>query len=115
MGKFANTPEEMGESGTLYTGKVPRNEKWHGQSEFDAMGHVVPFFRRAAAEEHLKQMGFKDAEQRYDIVNVMSDRIARDNTHDALEQGFKKGMDATACYRILSVLLCAPQPEEEAA
>lgn len=107
MGKFANKEPGQG----LRLGPTPRNEEWHGQSEFAALGHKVPLFRRSAADRHMKDMGFTDAEQRFDVISVMSDRIARDDPHDALEQALAKGVDATGCYRLLSVLLCEPEPQ----
>lgn len=103
MGVFANEPPE----GPGYVGPCLRNQPWHGQSGFAAMGHDVPLFRRAEAERHLKSIGFADAEERFDIVNAMSDAIKRDNTHEALEVGYRKRLDVTGCYRILAVLLCA--------
>lgn len=104
MGVFANAPEDdqIGFLGPKPTVGAP----WNGQSGFDAMGFEVPMFRKAEGERHLKQMGFTDAEKRYDIVALMSEQIARDNTHAAMEQAHKKGLDVTGCYRLLSVLLC---------
>lgn len=111
MGKFANSAEEMGEQ-VSHLGNVRGGRPWNGESEFDAMGCEVPMFRRAAAEHHLKDMGFTDAEQRFDIVNAMSYQIGKDNSHAALETGLSKGLDATGCYRVLSVLLCAERLED---
>ena len=34
----------------------------------------------------MKSMGFQNAEQRYDVIATMSDRIARDDPHMALEE-----------------------------
>lgn len=113
MGKFANTAAELGEPIAPWFGDLKRNEPWHGQSEFEALGHQVPAFRKSAANEHMKQMGFEDAEQRYDVISTMAARIARDDPHMALEEALKKGVDATGCYRLLSVLLTAPQPKED--
>ena len=113
MGKFANTAFEMGEP-AIWFGQdlITKNKLWHGQSEFDALGYQVPNFRKAAADQHMKSMGFQNAEQRYDVIATMSDRIARDDPHMALEEAMKKGVDATGCYRLLSVLLCEPEPVE---
>ncbi len=112
MGKFANSAADMGEE-TPWCGQQPptRNEPWHGQSEFEALGHQVPSFRKSVANQHMKDMGFTDAEQRYDVIAVMSDRIARDDPHMALEEALKRGVDATGCYRLLAVLLCASESE----
>jgi hypothetical protein len=109
MGIFANEPEE-GSPG--YIGAPARNQPWHGQSGFEAMGHEVPMFRKSAAERHLKQMGFDDAEQRFDIVAKMSGEIERDNSHAAMEAAYKLGLDVTGAYRLLAVLLTAVPPTE---
>lgn len=109
MGKFANSAAEMGEPAYSF-GPIERGGEWHGESEFEALGKVVPNFRRSAANEHLKAMGFTDAEQRFNIVQTMSGKVAADDPHMALEEALKLGVDATGCYRILSVLLTAEQP-----
>lgn len=108
MGRFANEPEG-GTNG--YIGAPTMNQQWSGESGFEAMGHAVPMFRKSAAETHLKQMGFSDAEQRFDIINVMANCIERDNTHAAMEQAYEKGLDVTGVYRLLAVLLCEEQPK----
>lgn len=124
MGKFANTPAEMEAAqasmdpeytpSPTYLG--PRSEHvkkpWHGESGFEAMGHKVPAFRRTAAEATMKQMGFDkpgDSEKRYDVIARMSACIERDNSHEALELALRERVDATGCYRLLSVLLCEPE------
>ncbi len=107
MGKFAN-PVEGGEAKRECI-KLP----WNGESGFNAMGHEVPSFRKSAAERHMKEMGlnnWEDAESRFTVVSQMSACIERDNTHEALELAMRAGWDATACYRLLSVLLTEPQP-----
>jgi len=139
MGRFANsaedmrtvrriTAEAMGEEynpnddasmdvGTCI-GPVDRRAPWHGQSGFEAMGHVVPGFRKAAGQETLKAMGFNqpgDSERRHSIVEQMANHLERDNSHAALENCLKAGVDATGCYRLMSVLLCEPEPGEEPA
>lgn len=112
MGVFGNALEEMNPGEAIPSlGKMKRNENWHGQSEFDAMGHEVPMFRRANAEQHMLDMGFTDSETRFSVINDMSNQIARDNTHAAMEHAFKKGVDATGVYRLLAVLLTG-EPEE---
>lgn len=139
MGKFANSPEEMWRmemdawraggcegpepqmsSQGMYIGPRPRDafggnptgSHWHGKSEFEALGLPVPYFRQSAAIRHLRQMGFTDREQMDEIVGKMSARIERDDSHGALEVAMKLGADATACYRLLAVLLCEGEPVE---
>ena len=109
MGKFGNKLDGM-------TG-APRSMvklPWNGESGFEAMGHEVPAFRKSEAERHLKAIGFEGgmyAEKRYSIVARMSACIERDDTHEALELALCEGLDATGCYRILSVLLTAARPQ----
>lgn len=117
MGKFAN--EADGAGGYIgprpkdihaAEGGNPKGMHWHGKSEFEALGLPVPMFRRSAGIRHLKEMGFTDREQMDRIVGKMSARIERDDSHMALEDAMRLGCDATACYRMLAVLLCEPEP-----
>jgi hypothetical protein len=133
MGKFANSPDEFyraelkawHEGGCegpepemslqgAYLGPRPRDLNqdgmYHGKSGFDALGLPVPFFRRSAGIRHLRDMGFTDRRQMDEIVGKMSARIERDDSHGALEEAMRLGVDATGCYRMLSVLLCEPPP-----
>jgi hypothetical protein len=87
----------------------------HGKSEFAALGLPVPFFRRSAGIRHLRDMGFADRERMDEIVGKMCAYIERDDSHMALEVAMQLGLDATGCYRMLAVLLCARAPEMEAA
>lgn len=132
MGKFANSPAELEQSereacaqfGVEY---IPTNNAQgsylgprpcdlnhdgmnHGKSEFEALGLPVPFFRRSAGIRHLREMGFTDREQMDRIVGRMCAHIERDDSHMALEDCMKLGVDATGCYRMLAVLLCEPPP-----
>jgi hypothetical protein len=113
MGKFANTAAECGEPIAPCSGPIIKNEPWHGQSDFAALGYQVPTFRKSAADRHMKEMGFTDAGKRYDVIAAMSQRIARDDPHMALEDAMEKGVDATGCYRLLAVLLAAQEPSNE--
>lgn len=108
MGKFANELEE----GASNLGPIGKKKPWTGQSEFEAFGYEVPGFRREAANAHLKQMGFDNAERRFDIVQRMADNIERDNPHTALENALEQGLDATGCYRLLAVLVTAQAKAE---
>lgn len=137
MGKFANSnadfermerlaceaegieyiPGRVGMVGS-YVGPRPRDLNRdgmnHGKSEWDALGLPVPFFRRSAGIRHLRQMGFTDRERMDRIVGRMCSHIERDDSHMALEDAMKLGVDATGCYRMLAVLLCDPPPAEPA-
>lgn len=111
MGKFANSlpsgPQWIGD------GPVKQKEPWHGQSGYDAYGHEVPAFRKAAGYQAMKDMGFTDREQMLSIVGGMAERIARDDPHMALENALKAGLDVTGCYRLLATLLAAPEPKPQ--
>jgi hypothetical protein len=111
MGKFANELE----GDFSHLGPLSTRDPWHGHNGFDAMGHIVPGFRKAAAQEHMKDMGFTrpgDAELRYGVVSKMANFIERDNSHQALECALAMGVDATGCYRLLSVLLTEECPSD---
>lgn len=77
---------------------------------FDAFGKPVPFYRRAVADQHLKDMGLKDTEVRFFLVNQMADAIERDEPHAAMAAAFKV-LDLTGTYRLLAVLCCATPRE----
>ncbi len=109
MGKFAN---ELGAAASNLA-HIPIKQPWSGQSNFEALGHEVPNFRREAANSHLKNMGFSDADQRFTIVQTMANNIERDTPHMALEDALKQGVDATGCYRLLAVMLSTPQEPSE--
>lgn len=132
MGKFANSSAEFArmeraaceaegieyvpgpEMVGMYVGPRPRDLNRegmnHGKSEWDALGLPVPFFRRSAGIRHLRDMGFTDRELMDRIVGRMCANIERDDSHMALEEALQMGLDVTGCYRLLSVLLCAPRP-----
>lgn len=136
MGKFANSPREMHAAAIhaweadgcegprpeftsmegLRLSPLPKSPvgfgAWHGKSEFEALGLPVPFFRRSNGIKHLRDMGFTDREQMDSIVGKMSAAIERDDSHEALEVAMRLGVDATGCYRMLSVLLTGEPPAE---
>jgi hypothetical protein len=97
-----------------YLGPRPRDLNqagmFHGKSEWDALGLPVPFFRRSNGIKHLRDMGFTDRELMDRIVGRMSAHIERDDSHMALEDALKMGLDVTGCYRMLAVLLTGDPP-----
>lgn len=109
MGKFANRLPD-GAPQWIAAEPMPQNEPWHGESGDAALGHQVPAFRKSAAYRHLQAMGFHDKSLALKIVGVMSERIARDDPHYALEEAHKLGLDVTGCYVIMAELLAAPEP-----
>lgn len=95
---------------------MPQSKRGTENPAFEAMGHRVPAFRRSAANAHMKDMGFVrsgDSELRFRVVSRMAECIERDDSHEALEFGLENGVDATGCYRLLSVLLTAEMPTSE--
>lgn len=102
MGKFANKEEGQG----MRLGPPVHTE---GNSGFDALGKSVPFYRQDAAYQHMKDMGCTDKEGMWNCIGRMSNAIARDEPHDALETAINY-VDATGAYRLLAVLLTAEAP-----
>lgn len=109
MGKFANP---LPDDAPKWIGPKPDVKRWNGESEFEAMGVEVPFFRRNAAYQHVKQMGIKDSQRAFDIVQKMAELIERDEPHSAMETAHAD-LDVTGVYRLLAVMLCEPKPETE--
>lgn len=76
---------------------------------FNAMGKPVPTYRRTAGYETCKKIGLSQAEA-VEVVNGMCEQLERDQPYEAQAAGMKH-MDLTATYRLMSVLLSAPEPE----
>jgi hypothetical protein len=74
-----------------------------GDTEFAAFGEPVPYARREQADNHLKEMGLTDAEERFDCIQKMSNAIERDEPMRAMNDCFKY-LDVTGCYRLMAVL-----------
>lgn len=107
MGIFANAPEE-GSPGWIEP-KPPRRA-WNGESEWDAMGVEVPFFRQQNGYDACKDMGMTDKAKIMDLVGGMCERIARDEPHAAMEFAAKY-LDVTGVYRLLATLLTGDKPD----
>lgn len=112
MGIFANgSHEEGGEFVGMWIG--PRPEKQNGLEGYEAMGQKVPFDRRQEGYKHLKDMGFTDKEQMFHMVQMLADRIERDEVHGGMEELYKRGLDVTGIYRLLAVMLHDPPQEQK--
>jgi hypothetical protein len=85
----------------------------------------VPAFRKAACYRDLKKQGWGEKcgdvggnEWWFHMVEMFADRVARDDTHGAMEEAYKRGMNVISVYRTLAVILAAeppvPAPEPEA-
>lgn len=119
MGRFANElPEGVSHMGPV--GKKKPDGKVH--SEFEALGHPVPMYRRSAAYEHVKAMYGDhpmDKEKVFRCIEAMCNCIERDDPHGAMERALGPSMgghpegivDALGVYRLLAVLLTAEKPK----
>ncbi len=99
MGKFANKPSSMDAVGAMIAPPVQTKS----ENGFDAFGKHVPFYRRANAYEHCKDMGLTDKAVIFSLIESMADKIQRDDPHTALEIALQY-VDVTGCYRLLAVL-----------
>lgn len=106
MSIFANETEGQGM-------RLGPGVEVEGDSGFAAFGKPVPFYRRSAADAHMKAMGVTDAEARFTCIGAMSDAIARDDPHRAMQEAHKH-LDVTGVYRLLAVLCTAEEPKEKA-
>jgi hypothetical protein len=79
-------------------------------SEFDAMGHPVPDFRRDNAYQWLRSIGIERGDA-WGCVEAMSIDIERDHPHEAMERAHKT-VDPTGAYRLLAILVTG-QAEEK--
>lgn len=74
-------------------------------SGFNAVGAPVPMKRRLAADQHLKEMGVQDVEDRFHCIQNMSNKLERSDPYGAMECGMRY-VDLTGTYRLMAVLLC---------
>lgn len=72
---------------------------------FGAMGKPIPIQRKLSADEHLKDMGVGDAEDRFHCIALVSNHLERDDPYGAIHDAMKY-VDLTGSYRLLAVLLC---------
>jgi hypothetical protein len=119
MGIFANRLSDLhGEDYVPVGDFAPRiqgRDPEHGLSGYAAMGHPVPFSRQANAYRHMIDMGWKPEEERekmHEIIGKMSDYLARDNSHEAMEYAYQQGVPVICVYRLLAVLLTPAPPQE---
>ena len=84
-----------------------------GDSGYAAFGKPVPFYRRQAAVDHLREMGVNSI-RAFQIAEKMADAVERDRPHDAM-QAASEVVDVTGVYRALSVICCAEKSASEGA
>lgn len=90
--------------------KKPKRIESPPDSGFNAMGKPVPNFRKMVADEHLKQMGIADAQDRFRCIAAMSNHLEHDAPYDALGEAMKY-VDLTGSYRLMAVLLSSSKEE----
>lgn len=79
---------------------------------FENMGKPVPNYRRQAAYDTLAVIGVADAELRRRTVTHMAYHLERDEPYYCVSEGMRV-MDLTATYRVMAVLLTAPEQDVE--
>lgn len=72
----------------------------------NAFGKPVPMFRKIAAEQHCRDMGMDDTAKITGMISRVSEFIARDDPHRALE-ALMAYVDLTGAYRLLAVMCTA--------
>lgn len=72
-------------------------------SPLSEMGKPIPFAARELGYDHAKAMGLSQA-RAYEVVNTVSEALARDKPYEAMAQGMKH-LDLTGTYRLFAVLL----------
>lgn len=80
-----------------------------GTDGFSAMGKPIPLYRRQAALKHCQAMGLT-TNQAWTVVGAVSDQLERDEPYKAMAAGMR-GLDLTGTYRLMAVLLTAPDPD----
>jgi hypothetical protein len=79
---------------------------------FDNIGKPVPAYRRQTAYDTMKSIGVEDSSARWRTVASMADRLERDKPYECVSEGMRV-MDLTGTYRVMAVLLTAPEQEAE--
>lgn len=74
----------------------------------NAMGKPIPLYRREAALKHAKAMGLRGPEA-WAVVGSVADSLERDEPYDAQRKAMVY-LDLTGAYRLMAVLLTAPEP-----
>lgn len=79
---------------------------------FNAMGKPIPMFRRTAAVKHCRAMGMTDTGKIMACIGGMVVQLEKDKPYEAMAVGMRY-LDLTGTYRIMSVLLVEPRPDEQ--
>lgn len=87
--------------------RKPKRIEMGKDQGFDAMGKPIPNLRKMAADDHLKDMGVTDAEDRFSCIASVSNRLEHDDPYAALGAAMVY-LDFTGAYRLMAVLLTDP-------
>ncbi len=82
--------------------KKPKRSR--GSDGFNAMGKPVPNARKIQADDHLRQMGVTNAEDRFACISETAGHLERDRPYEALGSAMKY-VDLTGAYRLMAALL----------
>jgi hypothetical protein len=75
---------------------------------FNNMGKPIPLFRKEAALKHAKAMGL-DGTEAWAVVGSVAEQLERDEPYQAQRKAMVY-LDLTGAYRLMAVLLTAPEP-----
>ncbi len=81
-------------------GRQPKAEP----SPFDAIGKPISAESREHGNRELKAMGIKSSGDRWDCVEIVANKLERDNPHEAMKSAMKY-VDVTGAYRLFASLL----------
>jgi hypothetical protein len=89
----------------LENNEKPIPVEYPPDSGFEAMGKQVPWHRRQAAYETLREIGVSSPAERFECVNGMAGQVLLDQPYEAMRIGMRY-VDLTGVYRVLAVLCC---------
>jgi len=76
---------------------------------FNNMGKPVPLFRKEAALKHAKAMGLGGGGA-WAVDGAVAEQLERDEPYEAQRKAMVY-LDLTGAYRLMAVLLSAPEPK----
>ncbi len=81
-------------------------------SPFDAIGKPIGAENREYANAELKRMGVESSGSRWDCVQMVAEKLERDNPHEAMKIAMRY-VDVTGAYRLFAALLADISKQEE--
>ena len=76
-----------------------------------AMGHPIPDYRKDEAYRTCRQEFGMSADKSFSTVQGIAHALEKDNPYEAMKMGMRY-VDLTGTYRLMAVLLSAPDPNE---